>query len=260
MPKLRIRDVDIFYEVTGRGEPLLFIHGLASSSESWKKQVTMFSEHYRVATFDLRGHGQSCKPSSYGVEMFVADTTELIKSLKLGPAHVVGHSFGGIVGLQLCIDVPEMVKSLVLVNGYFEGHVRTFRDGFECLKHLALVGLTGRQREKRVVSRPLFPSQGKQQLYPAIIQRLAVNNKRAHARTFLALLSWSAVDKLSTIKCPVLVVASEQDLVPVSVKEAHLAKIPHVELMVIANSRHRVHTEQPEKFNAILMEFLAKHS
>lgn len=261
MPKLRIRDIDIYYEVTGDGEPLLFIHGLGSNSRAWKMQVPIFSEHYKVITFDIRGHGQSGKsPGPYSIETFVADTVELMKSLGLGSAHVVGHSLGGMIGLQLCTGVPEMVKSLVIMNGYFEGYVRTFKDGFECLKQIVLVGLTGMQKERQVASGQVFPRQDQQQLHQVIIQRLALNNKRAYISTFLALLGWSAMDSLSTIECPVLVIASDQDLVPVSVKEAYVSKIPHAELVVIANSRHATPTEQPEKFNAVLREFLSKHS
>ena len=253
MPKLRLHDVDIYYEVTGEGEPLLFIHGLGSNSRAWEMQVPVFSEHYKVITFDIRGHGQSGKsPGTYSIETFVADTVELMKSLGLGPAHVVGHSLGGMIGLQLCTGMPEMVKSLVIVNGYFEGYVRTFKDGFECMKQIVLVGLTGMQKVKQPLSRQL--------LHQPIIKRLALNSKRAYISTFLALLSWSAMDSLSTIECPVLVIASDKDLVPVSVKETYVSKIPHAELMVIANSRHATPKEQPEKFNAILMEFLSKHS
>ena len=261
MPKLRIRDFDIYYEVIGEGEPLLFLHGLACSSASWETQVSMFSEHYQVITFDLRGHGQSSKlPGPYSIEMFVADTVELIKSLGLGPAHVVGHSLGGMIGLQLCIDEPEIVKSLVIANSYFEGHLRTFNDGFESLKQVILVGLRSMQKERQALSRQLLSKQGRQQLRQTAIQGLAINNKRVYISTFWTLLGWSAMDGLSTIKCPMLVIASDQDLVTVSVKEKYLSKLPHAEFVVIANSRHAVPAEQAEKFNAVLMEFLSKHS
>lgn len=261
MPKRRIRDVDIHYEVTGEGEPLLFIHGLGSSSRSWEMQVPVFSQHYRVITFDIRGHGQSERPwGRYSIEMFVSDTAELMTSLEVGPAHIVGHSLGGVIGLQLCIDMPEAVKSLVIVNGYPEGYMRTFTDGFECLKQIVHVEMTGTQGKRQASNRRLPPKQDQQQLRQTVIQRLAINNKRAYASAFWALLSWSAVDSLSTIKCPTLVIAADQDFVPVSVKKAYVSKIPRGELVVMANSRHATPTQQPEKFNTVLMEFLSKHS
>lgn len=261
MPKLRTQDFDIYYEIIGEGEPLLFIHGLASSSASWEMQVSTFSEHYQVITFDLRGHGQSGKPPGpYSMETFVTDTVELIKSLGLGPTHIVGHSLGGMIGLQLCIDKPEMVKTLVMANSYFEGHLQTFNDGFESLKQIILVRLRRMQKERQAISRQLLSEQGRQQLWQMAIQGLAINTKRVYISTFWTLLGWSAMDSLSTIKCPMLVIASDEDLVPVSVKEKYLSKIPHAEFVVIANSRHAVHVEQAEKFNTVLREFLSKHS
>ena len=62
MPKLHVRDIDLYYEVTGQGEPILFIHGLGSSTRDWEPQVSFFFQRYRVVTFDVRGHGRSDKP------------------------------------------------------------------------------------------------------------------------------------------------------------------------------------------------------
>ncbi len=260
MPKLSIHNMEIYYEITGKGQPLLFIHGLASDSASWEKQVSTFSEHYRVVTFDLRGHGRSSKsPGSYSIKTLVVDTLQLMKTLQLGPVYIVGHSLGGMIGIQLSTIMPEMVKGLVIVNGYFEGCVRTFADGVECLKHIAINRLRRTQNKGLNLSIHPCPN-GKQQLVHPIIKRLASHSGLAYVRTFLALLGWSAKHNLEKIRCPVLVIASEQDFVPVTVKEAYLAKIPRAELVVVPNSGHAVHREQPEKFNHILMEFLMKHS
>src|SRR4030066_2259755 len=151
MPKLRVNNTAIYYEVTGQGEPLLLIHGLASSSRSWKKQVPFFARHYRVITFDIRGHGRSDRPlrEPYSIKLFATDTVELMKAIGIESAHVVGFSMGGMVGFQLAVDVPEMVTSLVAVNCCPEGSMRTFNDGVECVKHLVGLQLNGIRHKRK---------------------------------------------------------------------------------------------------------------
>lgn len=258
MPRLCINNVNIYYEVSGQGEPLLFIHGLTSSSRSWKKQVPVFSQHYRVITFDIRGHGRSDKPLGlYSIELFAADAVELMKALGISSAHVVGFSLGGMVGFQLAVDVPEMVKSLVAVNSCPEGSMRTFNDSIECFKHIVLRQFNGMRRKEQDTIEQLVPASDRKNSHQSVIERLAMNNKLAYANAFRSLVVWSVVDRLHTISCPTLLVTSDQDYVPVSVKQSYASKMPCVELTVINNSSHAIPNERAEEFNTVVMEFLS---
>ncbi len=262
MPKLRVNNTGIYYEVTGQGEPLLFIHGLASSSRSWKKQVPFFARHYRVITFDVRGHGRSDRPlrEPYSIKLFAADAVELMRALGIDSAHVVGFSMGGMVGFQLAVDVPEMVTSLVAVNCLPEGSIRTFNDGVECFKHMFFLPFNGmRNKEQNGVKQPVLAPDRKGPPQ-SVIQRMAVNNKLAYANAFGALVKWSVADRLGAINCPTLMIASDADFVPVSVKAGYASKMSDAQLVVISNARHSAPREQAEEFNAMLLEFLSKHS
>jgi 3-oxoadipate enol-lactonase len=260
MPKLRVNNTGIYFEVTGQGEPLLFIHGLASSSRSWKKQVPLFSQHYRVITFDIRGHGRSDKPiEPYSIELFASDARELMRSLGINSAHVVGFSMGGMVAFQLAVDAPELVRSLVAVNCCPEGSMRTFNDGVECFKHLVGLQFNGiRDKRKNNGGEPL-PVSGQERPHQSVIQRMAVNNKLAYANAFGALIKWSVADRLGDINCPTLMISSDADFVPVSVKKGYVSKMPRAELVVINNSRHGAPRERTTEFNDILLEFVSKH-
>lgn len=261
MPRLCINNVNIYYEVSGQGEPLLFIHGLASSSRSWKKQIPVFSQHYRVITFDIRGHGRSDKPLGlYSIELFAADAVELMNALGISSAHVVGFSMGGMVGFQLAVDVPEMVKSLVAVNSCPEGSMRTFNDSIECFKHIVLRQFNGRRKRRQDADGQLVQASMLENSHESVIERLAVNNKLAYASAFRSLVAWSVVDRLHTITCPILLVTSDQDYVPVSVKQGYASKMTCVEVAVIDNSSHAIPTERAEEFNAVVMEFLSGSS
>jgi len=260
MPKLHTRDIDIYYEITGEGEPLLFIHGLGSGMQNWQMQVPVFSKYYKVVTFDLRGHGRSDKPlEPYNIGMFAADTAGLMKSLGISSAHVVGFSLGGMVGFQLCLDAPDMVKSLVVVNSPVTGYKQSLREGFESWKHFTWVQLTGIGKERQPNGQQLFPKD-EDQWQQTLTERFAINNMLAQANSFWAVLKGNVADDLGLINCPTLVIASDEDYVPVSIKSAYVSRIPGAEIVVIPNSRHAVPIEQSEKFNALLLDFLSKHS
>ena len=110
MPKVHVNDIALYYEIAGQGQPVLLIHGLGSSTRDWEYQTTAFSTHYRVVALDVRGHGQSDKPPGpYSIPLFTSDTAELMRSLELGPSHIVGISMGGMIAFQLAIDTPDLV-------------------------------------------------------------------------------------------------------------------------------------------------------
>src|SRR5262245_51159666 len=91
MPTARANTIQLYYEMDGTGQPLVFIHGLGSSTRDWEAQVPEFSTSFQVITFDLRGHGQSDKPAGpYHMTMFSADLLALLQRLGIGAAHVVG--------------------------------------------------------------------------------------------------------------------------------------------------------------------------
>ncbi len=261
MPKLRIHDIDLYYEVTGQGAPLVLIHGLGSSTRDWERQVPVFSERYQVVTFDVRGHGQSAKPPGpYSIAQFASDTVELMKALGIGPAHVVGISMGGMIAFQLAVDAPERVKSLVIVNSGPELVARTFREKLAFWQRIAIVQLVGMRKMGEVLSQRLFPKPEQDALRREFIKRWAENDQRAYLHALRALMGWSVADRLGTIDCPTLVISADQDYTPVSLKEAYVAKMQCAELVVISDSRHATSVEQPDKFNAALLDFLGKQS
>ncbi len=260
MPKLLVNNTGIYYETAGQGEPLLFIHGLASSARSWKKQVPFFSQQYRVVTFDIRGHGRSDKPMEpYSIELFASDAAELLKALGIESAHIVGFSMGGMIAFQLAVEAPELVRSLVAVNSCPEGSIRSFNGGVECFKHLVGMQINGIRHRPRKNGGESESETKEERSYQSLLQRMAMKNKLAYANAFGALLKWSVVDRLDTIKCPTLMISSDADFVPVSVKEGYASKMPCAELMVISNSRHGAPRERTEEFNEMLLRFVSGH-
>jgi len=256
---LPLRDINLYYEVAGQGDPIVFIHGLGSSARDWEYQVPFFAPRYRVVVFDVRGHGRSDKPPGpYSVPLFAQDAAALIRALEAAPAHVVGISMGGMIALQLAVDEPALVRSLVVVNSGPELVVRTFRERLMILQRFLIVRLLGMRKMGEVLSQRLFPRPDQAPLRQMFVERWAENDPRAYREAMRALVGWSVADRLGDIRCPTLVIASDQDYTPVSAKEAYVARMPNARLVVIPDAHHAVTVERPDEFNQVLLDFLTQ--
>ena len=259
MATQKIGDLQMYYEIIGQGEPVLFIHGLGSSARDWESQVGFFSRHYQVIVLDVRGHGKTDKPPGpYSIPLFAQDVLSLLKTLNLGPVHVVGISMGGMVGFQLAVDAPEIVKSLVVVNSGPEMVVRTFKDQLQVWQRFLIVRLAGMRKMGEVLSKRLFPKEEQAALREVFAGRWAENDPKAYLATLRAIVGWSVAEHLEKIGLPVLVIAADEDYTPVSAKEAYIARLPQAELVVIEDSRHGTPIERPEEFNEVVAAFLLK--
>ncbi len=261
MPKIQSNNINLYYEVNGKGQPLLFIHGLGSSTQDWELQVSEFSKTYQVITFDLRGHGRSDKPAGpYSLAMFAADTAGLLKSLDVKSAHVVGLSLGGGIAFQLAIDFPALVKTMVIVNSAPEMVVRTFKDRVRVWQRFAIVRLLGMRKMGEVLSKRLFPKNEHETLRELFVESWAKNDSRAYQAAMRAMVGWSVTDKLGSIKCPALIITADQDYTSVALKEEYTKLLPNAQLVVIPDAHHATPVEQPDLFNTVLMDFIVKHS
>jgi len=259
MPKLHANGVDLYYKISGDGQPLLFIHGLGSSSRDWEYQLPFFSLRYQMVAFDLRGHGRSQKPRGpYSMSLFAKDTAELIKSLGIAPVHVVGISLGGMIAFQLAVDHPELIRSLVIVNSGPEVVARTLKEHWQVFFRFAIVRLLGMRKMGEVLSKRLFPKEEQSDIQKLFVERWAENDTQAYLDTLRAIVGWSVTDQIHKINVPTLMVAADGDYTPLSVKEAFVAQMPNAKLAVIPNSRHATPVDSPVMFNETVMSFLMK--
>ena len=113
MPFEKVNDVQLYYESTGSGEPLVLVHGSWVDHTNWAAIVPALSESFQVVTFDRRGHGRS--ETAVGQGSFAEDADDLgalIEQVGLAPAHVVGNSGGAAIALRLAGRRPELFRSL----------------------------------------------------------------------------------------------------------------------------------------------------
>jgi 3-oxoadipate enol-lactonase len=260
MPKMQLGKIHLYYEVHGEGQPLVFIHGLGSSTLDWESQVPEFSKTYKVITFDLRGHGQSDKPEGpYSVEMFAEDLSKLLLNLGVGPAHIVGISLGGAVAFQFALDDPARTGTLTIVNSAPTlGDPNQVQPEIE--RRVGIVQQMGMRSMGENLSAALFPKPEQAAIRETFIERWAENDPGAYIEATRSMLGWNVIAQLGSIQCPTLVIAADQDYSPVAVKEAYVKLMPEARLVVIPDSHHATPVEKPAEFNAALAQFLAKHN
>jgi 3-oxoadipate enol-lactonase len=250
-------DIDIYYEIHGQGEPLLFIHGLGSSARDWELQIDHFADHFKVITMDLRGHGRSGRPPGpYAMTLFAEDVSRLLEGLDCSPAHILGISLGGMVAFQMVLDYPGLVKKLVIVNSVPELVPHGIGDLLGYWQRLAIVQLLGMEKMGQVLAERLFTEPDQEPLREILVERWSENHKPSYLASLKATYGWSVQERLGEIHIPTLVVGADGDYFPTSDKEAYTLLIPGARLVVIENSKHALPAEKPQEFNRVVLGFL----
>ncbi|KPK17907.1 MAG: hypothetical protein AMK69_25490 [Nitrospira bacterium SG8_3] len=257
MPKIKTGDIQTYFEIHGAGEPLVFIHGLGSSGRDWQFQLPVFTPHFQVITYDVRGHGQTDKPPGpYSVPMFADDLKALLDALEIRKAHIVGISMGGMIALQLTASYPDVVKSQAIVNSWAEHIPENFRQRMALFQRLVLFQAFSMRKIGQIIAKKMFIKPEQEEIRQVFIDRWAENHKPSWMAASRGMLGWSVWDNLGGMNCPSLVIAADEDYTPISTKEKFVALMPNAELVVIEDSRHATPVEKPEQFNQILLDFL----
>ena len=119
MPVCEANGININYQVSGRGFPLVLIHPFSASWEFWTPQIKKFSARYKVIAFDIRGHGLSSAPAgeeNYTLDILAEDLHHLLTHLEVNKAYIGGLSLGGAVALGYAHRYPETVKALLVFD------------------------------------------------------------------------------------------------------------------------------------------------
>lgn len=168
MPTLQRPDVLLSYEVTGHGAPVLFIQGIGVAGSGWRPQTEALQDSFTCLTFDNRGLGASAPCNGpITVEAMAEDALALMDHMTWESAHVVGHSMGGPVAVQLALDHPERVRSLSLMCTFARGS-----DGAKLTPWVLWMTLRTRLGTKRMRRRAFL-----EMLYPS--EYLATLDKNA---------------------------------------------------------------------------------
>ena len=249
MATLNRDGVNLYYEVHGEGPALLLTHGYSATAQMWRGQIDAFSNHHQLILWDMRSHGASDypdDPAAYSESATVADMAALLDAVGAETAIVGGLSLGGYMSLAFHRAHPERVRALLIIDtgpGYRNDEAR------EGWNRYALQ--TGERYE----------SEGLGRLAAGSVEMRTSTHRSAEglaraARGMLTQKDARVMSSLPTVAVPSLVVVGANDTPFLAASDYMAAKIPGARKVVIANAGHAANIDQPQAFNAAVLDFL----
>jgi pimeloyl-ACP methyl ester carboxylesterase len=262
-----VNGVGLYYESTGRGRPVVFVHGFGCGIRSWDPQVRALSTRYRTIAYDVRGHGLSDAPrdaAAYSQPTSVEDLRGLLAHLRIGTAAVVGLSMGGNIALNFALAHPDMVSALIVVDtGAGSDDTSEWVAGTE--RFAAATDAGGMEAfADMAMASPLFAEYCAQ---GAAAQRfiracLMTHRARGIAHTAREVLAkrptiYALERPLARLEVPTLLIVGERDAPCRKVHDFMARTIPGARSLVIPRIGHLSNLEAPSAFNAAVARFLA---
>ncbi len=255
--RIDVGGLHLEYEDHGQGDVLVLLHGLGCSAQDWGLQIPALSKHYRVIAPSLRGFGGSDKPGGpCSIMQYADDIVALLDALGIDRAHVLGHSMGGAVALQLAVAHQSRLDSLIVINSQASFAVRDWRRYFTVLMRFMMSGSAGMERLTRFLARRLFPHDNQSSLRAVMAERYSANDRRAYVAALQALAGWSVEDMVDTVTLPTLVLAGDNDVAPLERSQAFARRMPDASLEVVSDSGHASPFDQSDVVNKLVLDFL----
>ncbi|WP_406625364.1 alpha/beta fold hydrolase [Acidovorax sp. SDU_ACID1] len=248
---------DTVVQVSGRGAPLVFVHGFTTTAEFWREQVEPFSASHRVIRINLPGHGVSPRPEgrAYTIEAFADDVLKVYQALDIQDAVLVGLSMGGAIAQQFALTHPNSVRALVLVDTtpHGLGEDVNVDNVLKAIEELGVVAAS-----QNVIDRS-FGSATSAQLLAFAKAQVAQTPAFVARQAIVSLNATDSRARLGEIQVPTLILVGNEDIITPPCESEVLAKgIPNSRLEIIADAGHFPMLEQPQAFNRVLADFLAQ--
>jgi pimeloyl-ACP methyl ester carboxylesterase len=268
MPHARVKGVSLYYEETGQGLPLIFVHEFAGDYASWHLQVRFFSRRYRTIVYNARGYPPSDVPDdprAYSQDQAVDDIVGVLDHLGIAKAHVCGLSMGGYASLHFGLRYPQRALSITVAGAGY-GSVPAEREKFrkdseEVARRFEADGMAkvadfytkGPTRVQFMDKDPI----GWKEFY----DQFAAQSAKGHALTMRGVqMSRPSVYELEAglqkLEVPTLIVTGDEDDPCLEPGIFMKRQIRSSALVVLPRSGHTINLEEPEAFNRALLDFL----
>ncbi len=262
-------NIKLYYEETGSGFPVIFVHELAGDYRSWEPQVRYFCRRYRCITFNARGYPPSDVPdeaSRYSQDHATADIDAVLRHLDISLAHVVGLSMGSFATLHFGLRYGQKARSLVIAgcgSGAEPSKRAQFQEEAEATAQLyeregsAVAAARHAQGPNRVRFRQKDPRG-----WEELVRMMGEHSARGCALTLRGVQKqrpslWDLVEPMRKLTVPTLIIAGDEDEPCLEPSLLLKRTLPAAGLLIVPNTGHTVNLEEPEAFNHALTEFLA---
>jgi len=268
--RIEVNGTTLTYVEQGQGVPVVLVHGALGDYRTWSGEMDDFAARYHVIAYSYRYHyPDKWTDGEYSYQVHIADLVALLEALKLGPAHLVGHSYGGVVAAIVAKEHPELIRSLVLADPSLNSLIV---NNDEAKPMLAEFGKIAKAVSELVQKGE--PDQG------AITFFNYLNEPDGGFKGLPALYQTVTLDNTSTMKplftgpppppftcedakkigSPALLMEGEltQPFRPLVLNELQRC-MPNTEQAKVPHSSHPLEMINPKDFNATTLQFLATH-
>ena len=250
---LRVRYLDR----NKNGTPLLLLHGLGGSLESWTNNISFLSTKFRVIALDLPGFGMSDKPKiDYSINFYVGFLEKFIKRIKLSHFFIIGSSLGGHIAVEFTLRNRKIVDKLILISP--AGSLpKTFKGTKELKKYIRIVDAKSSNDVSEILA-SIDNSMVNRSYADAIYKRLSLPGAK---EAFISALKGSAMsprynNKLEKIETDMLLIWGKEDrMIPLRFIRPFLEH-GKSRIIILEKCGHRPHVEHPKLFNKVVKDFL----
>ena len=267
MPLAEAQGARIYYEITGDGPPILFLHEFAGDWRSWDDQVRHLSRQWRCITMSNRGYPRSDAPADethYGQDIAIADALCVLDAVGVAIAYVVGLSMGGYTALRLALEHPGRIIAAVAAGAGSGSAVAGQADFVhEAQASAAAMEAAGKLDADGMGHGPTrIQLKNKDRLgWQRFVDNLAEHPAHAAAKTLRqvqvrrpSLYDFKAA--MAACKVPTLLIVGDEDEPCLDVNLWMKRQMPFAELAMLPASGHAVNLEEPALFNGLVERFL----
>jgi 3-oxoadipate enol-lactonase len=267
MPVASVNGIDLYYEMSGTGFPLVLAHGYCTSINLWRHQIPLLAQRYRVIAYDARGHGLSSAPAGkehYTLEHLVADMYALLQHLGITQAYIGGHSMGGATTAGFAARYPEMVKAALICNidaGQQPSDpvadreaAETRRRGLECVRVRGLADYARHQIAAKTVPRFILESEEEQLRFVTRYAHQPLHGYLGAGEALPWRDAW-LTEAAQSLKMPVAILAGTEDVLYRGAEVLH-QRLPQSHFVSIQEAPHDSMNARPEAFNKGLIDYL----
>lgn len=245
----------IYYEKAGQGDVVIFIHADALDSRQWDSQFEYFAKKYTVIRYDIRGFGKSEIPRNTSYS-FSEDLNKIMQVLSIKKAHLIGLSLGAAVIVDFALTHPDKVHSLVLADSGIsgDGFDKLFVERINEIIDLAKQGDLEKAKEFWL-NLNIFDYSRKNPYVWRVVDQMVrdTSGYRWYGKNQPMDMHPRAVERLSSIKVPTLILVGEHDILDFQRKSKLLhGQIKESNLVTIPNAGHLSNMDNPAEFNRLI--------
>ena len=243
----------IAYDVRGSGPFLVLLTGSNLDRRMWNREAEWLSKSYTVVRYDLRAHGESDTATKEFSHL--ADLTELLETLKIQKATLIGLSAGAFIALDAALDIPNRVERMVLAGPGVSGYTGKNPPSFPPEMFTAIQAKEYRRVSEILLQSPVFTVAPESQ---ALVRQMVTENERLWTvDRALMKLQQPTLARLEQVRVPTLVVIGEKDVFQQDHAELIAARVPGARLVRIPGGTHIVNLSSPKEFEAAVRAFLS---